>query len=117
MRVMGLWSGGGGSWSLGELETHAETWVSLRAAKSDLWRRAVDGAGREACVVEWSADGETFTVGAVEDGRTPCVVARECHVDLYPVERVGAGVWRLVGREPVRRLTLGPRGGVRVEWL
>lgn len=114
MRVFGLWNGGG-SYGLADMATDGETWSSLASAKASLVARYASG--------DWLRDRNSRVVDVDENdvarpGVAPDVfypaVTEDCSIDLYASERVGRDGWR-VSDVPWARLTLGPRGGVRVE--
>lgn len=115
MRVAGVWNGGAGRYSSGGIDTDGETWASLSDARRSLVERYESGYwlrdGR-ARAMELDDDG-IFHLGEPTDCLRPCV-GEDTSIDLYRMERVGRGKWRL-GHEPYARLTLGPRLGVRVE--
>lgn len=120
MRVFGFWNAGDGSYAFrSDMSTEGETWESIREAK-DVFRERFENGG-------WWRDTVTRVVDIDDDGYARpgepvdvfCpAVSDECSIELYSGVRSGGGGrgrrW-LIDDEPFARLTLGPRGGVRLE--
>lgn len=115
MRVFGVWSGGGSYVTFGDIGSEGETWASLKDARESLRHRYVSGHSwrdRRGRVVDVD-ENDVARPGVVSDVFHPAV-SEDCSIDLYACERVGRDGWR-VSDVAWLRLTLGPRGGVRVE--
>lgn len=119
MRVFAMWHGGH-SYSFGERELDMITFESIADAKRYLPNRFWSGywdRSSLASVVNFDED-DRATVGVHEDVLHPAVDATT-YMDLYGADVVGTDdqgrtLYR-VHEEPFRRLTLGPRHGVRSE--
>lgn len=114
MRVFGIWHGGN-SYSLSEVGTDGESWSTLADAKADLIDRLRHGYWSSASrgrVIDKDGEG-AVTLGESSGSLRPCV-DEETYIDLHPSTRVGREKWE-VGDYPYARLTVGSRGGVRVE--
>lgn len=119
MRVFGLWNGGHGAYSPGQIETDGETWDSLAAAKQSLldrWRHGYWNRDTSASAIVFDDDG-CAKVGEVGGYLHPNV-QDDSYIDLYPAERLDDGRWR-VAAAPYCRLSIrtshGSSGGVRTE--
>ncbi|MGG7572562.1 hypothetical protein [Streptomyces sirii] len=116
MRVFGTWHGGS-NYGLGDVFLDMESWPSLEAAKAALQIRAKSGGlpvDDGAHVVDFDEDGHA-TVGHAQGAVSyPCVNVEAAYLDLFPAGRDGDG-WTVDVGCLMARLTLGPRGGVRVE--
>jgi hypothetical protein len=100
--VYGVWHGGSGCGQSYDWQDALEFWHSIKEAKLSLQRREWRNWD-DHCYVTIHEDGSISR--KVEWINTPLVERGECYLDLFDIE----------SGEPYKRLTLGPRGGVRSE--
>jgi len=118
----GVWHGGP-NYSTLDYSAHLEMWEDLGLAKRALQVRKANMRDHFQYADPISSESGLFEMGKLQYLDIPLVDWSECYIDLYPVVdtygKLAADViynrLYVIGGEPYARLSLGPRGGVKME--